>query len=133
MADGADPQAFVNAATAPTLPLADIQGLVLRGYKYYTIRHFIFKICDVDGARALCAKLQPQCGAELSVTTAEQWTAHPPYCLNISVTNSGLKLLIGEANYKKVYDRSFTIFSSFDTGADSPATAETVGDVGPSD
>ena len=106
----------------------------MRGYSYFNIRYFIFKIRDVadgvQGARTLCESLRPGSGAPLSITTAEQWSQPPPYCLNIGVTNTGLKALIGPDNYTIVSDNSLSIFKSFDTGASK--SAKIVGDTGAS-
>jgi hypothetical protein len=113
------------------LQLPDIQGLVLRGYRYYSIRHFIFKISDVAGARALLGLLLPGGEGALTITTAEPWNDPPPYCLNVGVTNKGLLALIGQGGYDAVSDATPTLFPPFDAGA--AASAAIVGDTGTSD
>src|SRR3954468_13002802 len=95
------------AADSSTLALDDIQGLVLRGYSYFNIRYFIFKIQDVAGARAFCAALRPGSGAPMTLTTAQPWDEDPPYCLNLGVTNTGLAQLIGGNNYLAVRNASY--------------------------
>lgn len=123
----------VQSKGASQLDLAQIQGMVLRGYSYFTIRHFILKIEDVAGARAFCGALRPGAGGALAVTTAQDWQERPAYCLNIGITNKGLEALIGPDDYADVLNQSYSIFSSFDAGASDPGTAATVGDTGTSD
>lgn len=121
-----------HAAGSSPLDLPQIQGLVLRGYSYFTIRHYILKIEDPDGARAFCGALAPGGGGALAITTAEHWQERPAYCLNIGITNKGLETLIGAETYAEVLNQSYSIFSSFDAGASDPGTAVTVGDTGTS-
>lgn len=119
------------------LALDDIQGLVLRGYSYFNIRYFIFKIRDVggvvEGARAFCEALCPGSGAPMNITTAKPWSEPPPYCLNVGVTNTGLKQLIGDDKYTVVQGASPSLFDSFDLGASNDSVAAYVGDTGVSD
>ncbi|MDQ3815367.1 MAG: hypothetical protein M3347_15725 [Armatimonadota bacterium] len=118
----------------------DIQGLILRGYGHPYIRYFILQIRDVadcadavTGTRAFCKALLPGSGAPLTLTSAVDWGANrPPYCLNIGVTSSGLKKLIGEPNYDATNQNTDQdLFSPFDAGA--AKRANLVGDKGPSD
>jgi hypothetical protein len=125
------------AANPSPLALEDIQGLVLRGYSYFNIRYFIFKIRDVPGgvagARALCQALCPGSGAPLTITTAKPWSEPPPYCLNVGITNTGLTKLIGADNYTDVMNASLSLFAPFDLGAANSTTAFNVGDTDTSD
>jgi deferrochelatase/peroxidase EfeB len=115
----------LNTVTNPgALDLPDIQGLLLNGYQGYNyIRHLLFTIPkgSEQAARQLCTALLPGSGSGMSITTAERWdevTAHPPYRLNIGITSSGLKKLVANpSDYKKVYNKSYTIFMAYDAGA----------------
>ncbi len=68
-----------------TLPLHDIQGLVLRGYGMNALSVFVLRVVR-DGAarRALAA---------LTVTSATPWEAKPDACVNIAFTYDGLVAL----------------------------------------
>ena len=126
------PESSASPTGGDPLDLAQIQGLVLRGYSYFTIRHFILKIEDVEHARAFCGALCPGGGGAMEITTAEDWQERPAYCLNVGITNTGLQALIGADAYADVLNLSYSIFASFDTGASDPGTAVTVGDTGTS-
>ncbi|HEY0782805.1 MAG TPA: hypothetical protein VGE98_10140, partial [Thermoanaerobaculia bacterium] len=111
--------------------------MILRGYTFPYIRHFIFMIRDVAGGsaggRTLCGLLRPGGGGPLTITTATEWPANgrPRYCLNLGVTKTGLAKLIGKANYQTVNDDTTgDLFGPFDAGA--AQRAEEVGDTGPS-
>jgi deferrochelatase/peroxidase EfeB len=133
-------QTDVGANGDQPLTLSDIQGLILRGYKYQTyIRYFIFRIGQAKDAvskvKEFCKEILPGSNSLLTVTTAVDWgESPPPYCLNIGMTASGLKQLIGKENYyNTVYNNtSGAVINPFDTGAAASATAATVGDTGPS-
>lgn len=141
------------AAADSLLPVSDIQGLILRGYRHPYIRFFILQIKDFNGARELCSKLQPGSGGPLTITTAENWgPVRPPYCLNVGVTSTGLcKLLDGDnggcnqpgnftgPNYSAVDNATGdSLFIPFSYGADfvnqpDGYCATNVGDTGLSD
>ncbi len=115
--------------------LDDIQGVILRGFRSFRwIRHLLFQITDVDGARKLCGLLIPGSKAPMTVTLAAPFPGgvKPPYCLNVGVSNSGLRKLVGDDFYAGLVNNSSPLFGTFDTGADNPATAQTVGDTGDS-
>jgi deferrochelatase/peroxidase EfeB len=127
----------MNDAQSPSanLNLNDIQGVILRGFRSYKyIRHLLFTITDVDGARKLCNLLVPGSKAPMTVTLAAPWGKErkPPYCLNIGVSNHGLRKLAGDDFYDQLVNNSNPLFGSFDTGADNQTTAATVNDVGAS-
>ena len=119
-----------------SLALDDIQGLILRGYGHPYIRHFILQIRSVPdaiaGTQAFCKALLPDSGAALTLTSAVDWgNNRPAYCLNLGLTSSGLKKLIGESNYNSTnLNTNQDLFSPFDAGA--AQRAEIVGDIGPS-
>jgi deferrochelatase/peroxidase EfeB len=122
--------------TDGSLALDDIQGLILRGYGHDYVRYFILQIRDVAdavaGAQAFCKALLPGGGGPLTLTSAADWgDSRPAYCLNIGLTSSGLKKLIGESNYDITNNNtSQDLFSPFDLGAKN--RAQNVGDIGPS-
>ncbi len=66
------------------LPLADIQGLILRGYNFPQVRHFFINLPDAKAGRALLTSLAPL------VTTAAPWPDKPDTCLNLGITAAGL-------------------------------------------
>ena len=129
-------------AVKSTLDLDDIQGLVLRGYRMPTVRHFLLKVNAPGAARKLIGRLVSGDEADApQITTAKDWhvgfepgpgddpasapRCKPDYCLNIGITWPGLLAL-------EVKDRtpglSFKSFKAFVAGA--AARAESVGDIG---
>jgi deferrochelatase/peroxidase EfeB len=82
-----------------TLPLGDIQGIILRGYGSFTRgRHFIAAVEDPAPARALIGELARPISAainpeKLAVTTAAPWEVKPDYTLNLAFTYEGLSAL----------------------------------------
>jgi len=113
------------------LNLADIQGIILRGYNYPQVRFFLFRIDDSAGARELCRQLLPGSGAPLTLTTAQPWQEKPLCCLTLGVTSRGLKKLIGEKGYRAFDDATAgDFFTPFDAGAEKRAGL--VGDTGAS-
>jgi hypothetical protein len=118
----------------PTLALADIQGMILRGYSYYYIRHFIFRIGSapdaVAGVRTFLKALLPGETPGLSVTTAEPWKTPPRCCLNVALTATGLRPLLGDEAYGSMVSDHLDLMQAFDAGA--AARAARVGDTGPS-
>ena len=77
-----------------SLDLADIQGNLLRGYRFSDARHFALAITDGGAARRFLGDLVS--GSERrspQITTDEHWTAKPKYCLNIGLTYAGLEAL----------------------------------------
>jgi deferrochelatase/peroxidase EfeB len=137
-----------------SLALKDIQGLILRGYRHHYVRFFILQIRDVaegaapDGAKRNAAAAAPRSavagtqtflkallpggGGPLTLTSAEDWGSNrPAYCLNIGLTSSGLKKLVGEDNYNVTnQNTNQDLFGPFDAGAEN--RAQNVGDIGPS-
>lgn len=84
------------------LDLADIQGNLLRGYRFGDARHFALKITgDGSGARRFLGDLvSGKRGAGPQITTDEHWpttdenkTIKPKYALNIGLTYEGLAAL----------------------------------------
>lgn len=132
--------------TAPvsSLDLADIQGIILRGYHMPVVRHFLFKVTAPAAARALLGRLVSgdETGAP-QITTARDWhvgfepgpfdnpleppRCQPDYCLNLGITWPGL-LALGVKD--RVPNLAFKSFKAFVEGA--AARAERVGDTGAS-
>lgn len=132
-----DANAHAGGQAAP-LPLDDIQGLILRGYSFPYIRHFIFRISDgqdaAAGVRSFIAALLPSPDAPeppLCITSALPWSVPPPCCVNLGLTASGLRALLGEGSYDEVStNTSGDLFGPFDAGA--AVSAVQVGDTGTS-
>src|SRR5580704_6770000 len=59
---------------ASTLNLADIQGLILRGYRMPMVRHFLLEVGDPAAARKLLGRLISGDEADTpQITTAQDW------------------------------------------------------------
>ena len=69
----------------PTLPLADIQGFILRSYGMDALRLFVLRVDDASAARPILGKLP--------VTNSTAWAQKPDFCLNVAVTYAGLAAL----------------------------------------
>ena len=75
---------------------ADIQGNILRGYRYGHARHFALGVRNARRARQFIGSLLPgESATELEVTTAMEWPEgdKPRQCLNLGVTHAGLEAL----------------------------------------
>jgi Dyp-type peroxidase family len=73
--------------------LADVQGLILRGYTMPVARYFGLSIRESTGARALLTTLVGSDPAVPSITTARPWAMKPEYCVNLGITFTGLAAL----------------------------------------
>jgi deferrochelatase/peroxidase EfeB len=130
-----------NARAA--LDLADIQGLILRGYRMPMVRHFLLAVGVPAEARKLLGRFV--CGDERDapqITTAEDWHVgfepgpgdkltdpprwKPDYCLNLGITWPGMLALEMKNRVPAV---SFKSFGAFVAGA--AERAALVGDTGP--
>lgn len=79
---------------ATTLPLADIQGNILRGFRPHHARHFLVRFGDPKKGAALLGRFVSGDERTLpQVSTAEHWADRPRYCLNLGLTFDGLKTL----------------------------------------
>ncbi len=113
--------------------LADIQGLIVRGYNIPCVRHFVLTIGDVQAARAFLDAITSDAGA-LTVTSAKPWVGgqKPPYALNIGLTAQGLEALALPPDVSFGMVKPFPgNYASFLKGA--VAAAEKVSDLPPSD
>jgi deferrochelatase/peroxidase EfeB len=129
---------------ASALPLSDIQGFILRGYRMPMVRHFLLTVGIPATARKLLGRLVSGDESDApQITTAKDWHVgfapgpadnptdaprmKPDYCLNVGVTWPGFIAL-------EIKDRvpalSFKSFDAFIAGAADRASL--VGDTGPS-
>ena len=139
---GADTKPLPSKKT--TLDLADIQGLILRGYRMPLVRHFLLTVKVPKEARKLLGRLVSGDESDApQITTAEDWHVglqpgpgddpaeaprrKPDYCLNVGITWPGLVALeVGD----RVPTLSFKSFGAFTAGA--AERAKLVGDTGAS-
>jgi deferrochelatase/peroxidase EfeB len=138
------PDSHSGTPKKSTLDLADIQGLILRGYRMPMVRHFLLSVGVPAEARKQLGRLVSGNESDApQITTAEDWHVgfapgpgdnpseaprrKPDYCLNVGITWPGLVAL-------EIKDRvptlSFKSFGAFTAGA--AQRAELVGDSGPS-
>ena len=104
--------------------LADVQGLILRGYTMPVARHLGLTVREPGAARAFLAALTDNDPAVPSITNAEPWSAKPECCLNLGITFPGLAALGVAQEHLDSFPAEFV------DGA--AARAEKVGDVGSS-
>ncbi len=140
----AAPENKTSAVVASALPLADVQGFILRGYRMPMVRHFLLSVGVAAQARGLLGRLVSGDESDApQITTAKDWHVgfapgpgdnptdaprlKPDYCLNVGITWPGFIAL-------EIKDRvpalSFKSFDAFVAGA--AERAELVGDTGPS-
>ena len=106
------------------LDLADIQGLVVRGYSMDFQRHFVLRVQDAGAARRLLGRLVGGDALAPQVTSASPWAEKPPTTLSIGITYEGLKAL-------GVPEESLATFpAEFGRGPGDPNTAPRVGNTG---
>jgi deferrochelatase/peroxidase EfeB len=108
---------------AASLDLADVQGLILRGYTMPRARHLLLRIDVPEAARGLLASLVDG-GGTPQVTSATPWATKPAYCLNLGLTFAGLRALGVPADSLATFPEEFA--------AGAAARAGRVGDVGTS-
>jgi deferrochelatase/peroxidase EfeB len=108
----------------PVLDLADVQGLIVRGYAMPVARHLLLRIDDPAAGRSLLGSLADGDAAGLSVTSGAPWEVKPDCCLNVSLPAAGLRALGVAAESLASFPAEFT--------AGAAARAERVGDVGTS-
>lgn len=117
----------MNPAFDP-LPLGDVQGIVLRGYNFPAVRHFVLRVRSAPAARGLVGRLAA--GPDPQVSSAADWGATPPeYRLQLGFTYRGLEALglpdASLAGFRRDGHRAFA--------AGAVARAAAVGDTGPDD
>jgi Dyp-type peroxidase family len=69
----------------PPVDRADIQGNVLRGYRFPVARFFFIRVDDPGSGRRWLQSVMPH------VTDSEPWDEKPGWALNIAFTHSGLR------------------------------------------
>jgi Dyp-type peroxidase family len=110
-----------------TIELADVQGLILRGYTMPVVRHFGLSVHTVGAARGFLGALAGGDPDVPAVTTAAPWVVKPDSCVNLGVTYPGLvalevpsqHLASFPAEYAQGAARRAEIVG--DTGASAPA------------
>src|SRR5512144_2113001 len=75
-----------------TVDLADVQGLILRGYTMPVARYIGLAVRDPTAARAFFTAVTDE-SAVPSVASAQPWTAKPESCVNLGITFAGLGAL----------------------------------------
>jgi deferrochelatase/peroxidase EfeB len=87
-----------------SVDLCDVQGNILRGYHMAVVRHIVVRVSNASAARHfLAGVVSDNADATPQVTTAEQWSDKPAFCLNVGITAAGLRAL-------GVSDRSLKTF-----------------------
>jgi Dyp-type peroxidase family len=109
---------------ASGLDLADVQGLIVRGYTMPRARHLLLRIEAPAAARGLLASLVDGDRGNPRVTTGVPWGAKPECCLNVGITFAGLRALEVPAESLAGFPEEFA--------AGAAARAGLVGDVGTS-
>lgn len=81
--------------TAPvpesTFDPAEVQGNILRGYRYERVRHLILQVQDAAAARHWLGRTVSGGSDTPQITSEEQWTVKPVSCFNIGLTYNGLR------------------------------------------
>lgn len=80
---------------------ADIQGLVLRGYRMPLARYVFYRFGDTAGARSWLGEMAGP------VTTAAEWDEKPSWCANVGLTYPGLEALGLPAHYLAGFPEDF--------------------------
>lgn len=104
--------------------LADVQGLVLRGYTMPVARYLGLIVREPAAARVFLSTLTGADPALPAVTNATPWSVKPECCVNLGITASGLAALGVAQQHLNSFPREFL------QGA--AARAKRVGDVGSS-
>ena len=107
------------------LPLADIQGFILRTYAMPILRVLALKVTQPEGARQFLGTVADGGnGCYPQLATATGWTVKSRYCLNIGLTYTGLAALGLPSSSLASFPEEFA--------AGAAARAERVGDTGSS-
>jgi deferrochelatase/peroxidase EfeB len=70
---------------------AEVQGNILRGYRYERVRHLILEVQDAALARQWLGRTVSGGSDAPQITSEEQWTVKPVSCFNIGLTYNGLR------------------------------------------
>ena len=74
----------------------DIQGNILRGYRYKRVRYLVLEVVDRAAARSFLAASAAGSSAEVpAITRATKWAQgrKPIACFNVGMTYDGLRAL----------------------------------------
>ena len=108
-----------------SVDLAEVQGLILRGYTMPVARHLGLSVRDLSAARGfLSALVDDRDPTVPAITTAQPWAVKPDCCVNLGITFAGLAALGVPAAHLATFPPEYA------QGA--AAGAARVGDVGPS-
>lgn len=121
-------RSMTKNTTSEPLKLADIQGLIVRGYNMNVVRYFVLHVTDATKAKEFISDLVN--GESLKITNAKQWDIKPSHCLNIGFTFEGLKALELQADMNEAFGKSGN-YQPFINGAIDQACD--IGDTGESD
>lgn len=72
---------------------ADVQGNILRGYRYARVRHVVLGVEDSACARDWLGHCTDGSDGHPQVTSEEHWTVKPASCFNLGFTHHGLRAL----------------------------------------
>lgn len=72
---------------------ADVQGNILRGYRYGRVRHVMLEVVDRRLARGWLSATVSGVDGVPAITTEEHWKVKPDSCFNIAFTVHGLRAL----------------------------------------
>ncbi|MEY2553275.1 MAG: hypothetical protein QOC57_1135 [Ilumatobacteraceae bacterium] len=89
------------------LDLADIQGNILRGYRFPDVRYFTLAITDPAGGRALLDVLLKGTEVIPAVENADEWRDRPTACVNVFLTFPGLAALGVPAHVGSTFPAAF--------------------------
>jgi Dyp-type peroxidase family len=76
-----------------TVELADVQGLIVRGYTMSVARYLGLSVRTGEAARGFLGALAGGDPAVPAITTAAPWVVKPDSCVNLGVTYPGLAAL----------------------------------------
>lgn len=96
------------STSSTSLPLDDIQNIILRGNGMDFARFFALRVNDVAAAKRALGNLaagDPQSG--LRVADSGQWTSKPDYVLNLGITYQGLAALDLPTHYLSTFPAEF--------------------------
>jgi Dyp-type peroxidase family len=76
-----------------TVELADVQGLIVRGYTMPVVRYLGLSVHTLETARSFLGALAGGSPDLPAVTTAAPWAVKPDSCVNLGITYPGLVAL----------------------------------------
>lgn len=82
-----------SGASVGAVELADVQGLILRGYTMAVGRHIALRVREPHAARRLLGGLADGARSVPVITSAQPWAVKPDCTVNIGLTHPGLAAL----------------------------------------